>query len=414
LPTNRVLDWLTLDAGYVLGLLLLVSLLCRAVWLWWPTATLATEETITVNAARVLLDWPVPEGAPYADEQGGLDPDRERPPLGKVLLATSMAIFGDGPFGWRVPSLAAGVASIGLVWGIAHTLARDAWLGLLAATLFAFDNLALVHSRIGSLDMPLVALMLLAAWCAVRRMPFAAGVSCAAAALIEPRGASALVALVLLELADPPGSSPSTATWRHAALPAIGRLLMGFLPVWLGAWWLLDLAVSVYPAPWDHLRYIIESGWWLTASGDSYPWQWLINQVQTLYLRVDQQLFVDNQVVRSDWLIYLRSAMNPVIIGAAPLALMYTLWRAWRHGDRLARWVVAWTMVTYLPFFLPAVMAQQPAHLVDFLPTLPAITLAVAQLLRQAGLPQTVTYGYLFAVLAGFIGYFPFHIPPYG
>src|SRR5262249_35713918 len=153
-------EWLP-GPRQTLLLILLAAALSRVLWLGAPNSALIFDEQFYVNAARTMLGWQVPEGAPYADRTAGLDPNQEHPPLGKLVLTGSMLLFGDTPLGWRAPSLVGGMGSIVLVYAIARTLSRDVWLGVLAAGLFAIDNLVLVHSRIGTLDIQLTLWLLL-------------------------------------------------------------------------------------------------------------------------------------------------------------------------------------------------------------------------------------------------------------
>jgi predicted membrane-bound dolichyl-phosphate-mannose-protein mannosyltransferase len=397
--------------------LLLACLLCRVVWLTKPAGALIFDEAYYVNAARVILGWPVTPGAPYADQPAGRDPNHEHPPLGKALIAGSMRLLGDDPLGWRLPSLVAGMASIALIYGIVRAAGGDAWLGVLAAALFGFDNLAFVHARIGTLDMMLVAFLLFGVWCALRGQPLLAGMACALAALIKINGSYGLVALVLLELtlAAWAWRTGRARTRRH--LRASLLLVVGFVPFWVAGLWLLDARLSTYDTPWAHLQFILQYGLALTRpvgtlGQESYPWQWLFNEVQMTYLRTDQQVMVNDQVIGIQPMIWFRGAMNPVIIGAVWLALPYALWRAWRCRDRLALWVVVWVVATYLPFFPLAMVEHRVSYLFYFLPTVPAVAVAVALLVRHAGLPRFVQWGYLIAVLLGFIAYFPFRAIP--
>ena len=385
--------------------MLLSSVLFRVVWLPKPDGALIFDESYYVNAARTILGLPVRRRAD-AEQVVGRDPNREHPPLGKVLIAASMRVLGDNAFGWRMPSVIAGSASLLLLYGIIRAAGGGAWLAVLGAALFAFDNLALVHSRIGSLDMMLVALLLLGAWLALRDRPLIAGAAFGLAALIKLNGVYGLAAAVLVELVR------GFWAWRSAGRPAvhvraIALLVAGCLSVWLGGLWLLDWQFGLYATPWEHLRYILQYGLSLTrAAGpmnqESYPWQWLLNDVPMTYLRTDTQILANDQIVASFPTVFFRGAMNPFIIGAAPLGIGYAVWRAVRCRDAVALWAVVWIAATYVPFYPLALVQHRISYIFYFLPTLPAVTVAVALFVRHSGLPRVAQWTYVGAVLLGF------------
>ena len=409
------------DPGTLLALLLIAALVVRIVWLTLPQNSLIFDENYYVNAARVLLGWTVPAGAPYAGAPIGLDPNTEHPPLGKLLMALSMAGFGDNRLGWRLPSVIAGMVALVAVYQIVRSAGESARLALLAVGFLAFENLTLVHGRIGTLDMLVLAPILVGAWLALRGRWAAAGAATGIGMLMKLTALYGLLALlIMLALA-------LWATWRRQRRLRLSDLrptvvaLIAFSIVTIGGLWLLDVRFSSYANPIEHLRHMIEYGADLARGvvgpgscpgNDSYPWQWLFNECQMSYLRVDVTVKAGEKILSIYPTIDFRGAMNPILIGSLPIAFLFTGWLAWKRRSRLAAWSIVWAAASYVPYVALALLSQRVTYLYYFLPVVPALAVATALTLRRSGLPRFVTVGYVAAYLVAFAAYFPFRQIP--
>ncbi|MBI2764024.1 MAG: glycosyltransferase family 39 protein [Chloroflexi bacterium] len=409
------------DPDTALALLLIAALIVRIVWLTLPQNSLIFDESYYVNAARVLLGWTVPDGAPYAGSPIGLDPNTEHPPLGKLLMALSMAAFGDNGLGWRLPSVIAGMIALVALYKIVRAAGESSRLALLVVGLAAFENLTIVHGRIGTLDMLVLAPILVGAWLALSGRWAAAGAATGVGMLMKLTALYGLLALLIML------AFALAAAWRRQRRLGLSDFrptaatLIAFSVVTIGGLWLLDLRFSSYPNPVAHLQHMVEYGANLARAvqgagscpgNDSSPWQWLFNECQMSYLRVDVSVKAGDKLLSTYPTIDFRGAMNPILIGTLPIAFLFTGWYAWKKRNRLAGWAVVWAAANYLPFVVLAVASSRITYIYYFLPVVPALAIAVALLLRRSGLPRPVAWAYVVIYAAGFVAYFPFRQIP--
>ena len=137
------------------------SLLSRTLWLNSPKNEYF-DEVYHAFTARSML-----HGDPKAWEWWNTPPEGfayewTHPPLAKLGMMVGMTIFGENPFGWRIPGALLGVGSVMLIYLIARKLFKDDMIGLLSAGVFAMEGLPLVLSRIGMNDSYLLFFSLLA------------------------------------------------------------------------------------------------------------------------------------------------------------------------------------------------------------------------------------------------------------
>jgi dolichyl-phosphate-mannose-protein mannosyltransferase len=402
----------------LLWALVVASLVLRMFWLASPDGALIFDEKYYVNAARVIVGIPPGEDV-YQNRRVGLDPNTEHPPLAKLLVAGSILLLGDNPFGWRIPSVVLGTMSILLMYGIARRVGADAYTGLLAAGLLAFDHLAFVHSRIFTLDIFQLAFMLLGLYWYVGGRATLAGVGFALAALCKIGGLFGLFALAGYEALR---LFRADLQWRVGWRPAarrFARVCITCVVAFLLLLGVMDRAWVGYRQPLEHVQRILTYGAALRRpsgpSGvESYPWQWLSNETRIPYLKAEQRATVGDEVRESRPIVLFLGAMNPYVLHLLPFGLAfaaYVWWRRRPEGD-LGALALAWFVFTYFPFYMATLLGQRVVYLFYFLPTLPAVALAGSAFLLKAGLPRIVLWTYLGAVLLGFYEYFPFKAVP--
>jgi 4-amino-4-deoxy-L-arabinose transferase-like glycosyltransferase len=407
----------TLDPVRVLVVVMVIAGLLHVVWLREPGDSLIFDEAYYVNASRTILGWPVPADAAYAEALAGLDPNTEHPPLGKVAMAASMAVFGDNGLGWRLPSVIAGLIGTVALYLIVRRTGGGIWLGILAVAIFSLDNLAYVHGRIGTLDAMALGAMLVGAWLGLAGRPVLAGTAFAIGCLVKVTAIFGLVAFLVIALVPAgrrlrEGGRLVPSDLRDPLLAVGAAALVG-----IGGLWLLDLRFTEFSSPVDHVRHMLGYGVSLSGGprpGDiaSYPWDWVLNQGGFDYLRIDVNTMADEEIVSSRASVHFQALLNPVLIGAAWLVVPFAAFLAVRRGDALARWGLVWIAANFLPFVALVLVSQRIMYFYYILPVVPALAALTAVFLVRANLPRMVVVSYLVVLVVTFIGLFPFRQVP--
>ncbi|GBC71817.1 putative dolichyl-phosphate-mannose--protein mannosyltransferase [Candidatus Calditenuaceae archaeon HR02] len=132
-----------------------LSLLLRVYRLDIPDKLIG-DEVYYVPAARSILGLGE-VGVPT-------DPRVGHPPLGKMLIALGILIFGDQPFGWRIMSAVAGTAAIPLFYLTIRRLLSGRkemeFASTIASFLFAFETLTFYFSRVARIDIFMLVFLL--------------------------------------------------------------------------------------------------------------------------------------------------------------------------------------------------------------------------------------------------------------
>jgi len=402
-------------------ILLVADVVLRVIWLDKPVGSLIFDEWYYVNVARVILGLPQSLGSnglpPYQNATPGLDPNREHPPLAKLIIALSIYLLGDNGYGWRIASVVFGSLSVLVFYLLMKKIANYKMVPLIATFLFSFDNLIFVHSRIGILDIFTLMFMLLGFYTYFAGHNYLSALSMALSTLTKITGAAGLGVLVIYHAATFGMRRSKEESWS-ALFSWFEKYFLTYLAAFLVLLTILDWLWVGYSGPFaavEHLNFILKYSTALTSSCPngiiSCPWQWLINQVSIPYLSVNVQVTSGN-VVQSYTSIAFIGAMNPTILYLTIPAIAYAGLSYWRKRESLNLFVLVWFAVTYLPYYPAVIIGHRVTYLFYFLLTMPAVCAAVAQMIADQNPPKLVVIFYLAVVLVSFYMMFPFKVIP--
>jgi len=137
----------------------------RTCFLWGTVIFLASLAAFLSGldaAGEIYFDetWYVPAARAWL--QSGEMLHQEHPPLGKLLIAASLWLFGDNFFGWRAMSALFGSITLLAVYVWTLALLDDFRAALWASALTFFNAILFVQARIAMLDIFLIAFTSLA------------------------------------------------------------------------------------------------------------------------------------------------------------------------------------------------------------------------------------------------------------
>ena len=364
------------------------------------------------------------------------------PPLGKWAIAAGELAVGTDSYGWRVSSAVAGTATVVALAVIVQLLFASALWTFVGGLLLAVENLNVVLSRTGILDifvtlwivLGFMLILLDRRWIESRtpepppreapedaeaetprpRFPiplwrpwrFAAGAAFGAAVATKWSGLTGIAAAVLLSYV---WEASRRRRWglSHPLRRAISietyGLAITFLMVPLGVYLLSYLGWFVHFG-WDFNRWATEqrlafdfqTGLRSSEEGNAYQsgaWQWLLLWRPILFYRVDGPAFVKA--------IYANG--NPAIFWGSLVAIPYTVLAWIRRRDWRAGFIAITVLALYLPWFL----SSHPEYLFYAGPLSPFLVLACVYMLK-AMTEWTVrkgekTYRPLLPVAAAFV-----------
>ncbi|MBI4295981.1 MAG: glycosyltransferase family 39 protein [Chloroflexi bacterium] len=318
----------------------------------------------------------------------------EHPPLGKLMIAAGISIFGDNAIGWRAFSILFGTAGIVFFYLICRRLTMTRRASLLATFLLALDNLTFVQASVAMLDVYSVTFMLAAFWLYLKGNYPLSGVLLGLSTLAKLNGALALPAIALhwaLTRQDKP--------WKFTASMVLAPLaFVVLLPVFN------FIVLRHWTNPIDSINTMLNLSSSLTFASTTHPnasrpWMWILRPEIMPYWYTPHYI----------------GAISFTIWGLIVPAIIFMVYRL-RRNSNASFFGLTWFVSTYLVWIPLSLLTNRISFIFYFYPTVGAICIGIASglchLINRASLSasnklrrvvQIAIPGYLLLHLAVFI-----------
>jgi hypothetical protein len=113
-------------------------------------------------------------------------------------------------------------------------------------------------------------------------------------------------------------------------------------------------------------------------------------------------------VARTSTIINFRGLINRVLLFTSWVAILLSVWWAFRRRDTLSFLIIAWILGTWLPLEALSLIDSRTSYLYYMVITMPALFIAVSRLLAWRRIPRVVVGLWVLLFLAEFVIVYPF------
>lgn len=311
--------------------LFIITLIIRLMNFNTPTGFMV-DEVYYAPAANSLLNFEV-------------DPNYVHPPLGKLIIAIGIAVFGYNSFGWRIAAVIAGSIMVPSLYLFGKKV-FDNSTAIMTSILLIFDPMVHVMSRIAMLDVFLALFVVLAFLAlAYNKYSFSAialGLACS----VKLSGAFAVIAII-----------------AYLIYSKKIHEIIKIITIAIGVFMLCLLSVIIHDPSSFVGTFMFSFNWHLTLdshhSSASLPFGWLINHVPF--------------PIHSDAAEKISAIANPFIYPIAIPVSIYLIYDCMRKKNCKSELLPVFWFVFVYGLFL--ILPRKTQFIFYLLPSIPAILL---------------------------------------
>lgn len=297
----------------------------------------------------------------------------QHPTLGKLLIAAGIRVFGDNPWGWRIPAVAFGVASIVLFYFICRKL-TGRLAAFLASFLLTFESLTFVHSGLAMLDVFSLTFMLMAFLFCLHDKYVFSGVSLALSGLCKITGLFGGLAILAYWFTKRRKQSPRSVIFFLASSFIAFIVLMPLFDFAATREWISPID-RIWHMVLFHVRYTREllatPGFDNLPSGfsayPSYPWEWIFSTRVEIYSNTPSYV----------------GAISPSLLILIVPMMGYMVYEFAKKKTNISLFTLLWFAATFLVWIPIAFVSGRGMYLFYFYPTIGAICIAIGFALKR-------------------------------
>jgi len=370
-----------------------------------PAESFLNEKYYILPAARdILLGF------------GDTKPITPPSPLGKLLFASSIKLFGDNPFGWRILPVLFTAALVILTYFLAKEIFKNRAIATTAGILLTFEAALFVHSRSADPEVFLVTFIILSmifVWkvCSENKLIWtvSAGVSSGLALTIKPQASLAIVAglVTILFLAKEKLRSRILSTFLILIISSF-IYLIAYLPVFqksgISGYILLHQNIKQY-----HTQYWPENYYKVMSQSEYGPRLPQFNQYlryPITWLKNPKILYFEKGIDSKKRLVLF--TFNPMIFFPAIGAFLFGLVLAINRRDLRIVFLLLTASFFYFPYLFSSLykpLTYPPYYLLSSFPLLIILLSYLLDFVRKKA--RFIFIVYLVLVVVTFAAYYP-------